>query len=288
MKLFLDCLPCLLNQALEISRMTAQGDFETQQKIMEQSIDILSRYREYRNAPELARDIHSAVKRISGVADPYSEIKKTHIKQALSLKPDVEEFLKGKGNSLYWILKASASGNVMDAAINRDVDIVNTLHGELEAEFAICDIGILEERLKSAGNILIIGDNAGETVFDTYLAGYFKNKEVIYAVRSAPVINDATFGDAHDSGLGEHASIVSSGCDAPGLILEEASPEFKEILNEADVIIAKGQGNFEALSDSDIDVFYLLKAKCPMIARRLGTGLQSYVFAHSSGLKANG
>jgi hypothetical protein len=158
----------------------------------------------------------------------------------------------------------------------------------LNAEFEICDIGILEEKLQKSQKVLIIGDNAGETVFDTYLARYFSDKKVVYAVRSEPVINDATMKDASNSGLEEHAVIVSSGCGAPGLITGEASPGFINILNESDVIIAKGQGNFEALSDSGVDVFYLLKVKCPMIARRLGTGVQSYAFAHSSGLKNNG
>lgn len=287
MKLFLDCLPCLLNQALEISRITAKDDFKVQQTIMEESIEILSRYRNYRNAPELARDIHAVVKRVTGDPDPYSDIKKKHITQALSLKPDVEKFLKDKNFSLYWTLKTAAAGNVMDAAINRDVDIVKILHDELNAEFDICDTGIFEEKFRRSNKILIIGDNAGETVFDTYLAAYFKDKDVVYAVRSEPVINDATLDDARDSGLEEHAVIVSSGCNAPGLIPEEASPEFINILNEADVIIAKGQGNFEALSDSDVDVFYLLKAKCPMIARRLGTSVQSYVFVHSSNIENN-
>ena len=104
---------------------------------------------------------------------------------------------------------------------------------------------------------------------------------VVYAVRSSPILNDTTEKEAYESGLGQIATIVSTGCDAPGVILEECCENFIEIYNNADIIISKGQGNFEGLSERKGNVFFLLKAKCPMIANKLKVDLNSYVFKYN-------
>ena len=101
-----------------------------------------------------------------------------------------------------------------------------------------------------------------------------------YAVRSAPVLNDATAAEALASGVGEVARVVSTGCDMPGVLLAESSDEFLDLVQNADIVISKGQGNYETLSDCPRDVFFLLKAKCPVIARSLGVELNAYVFRH--------
>ena len=279
MEIFLDCLPCTLRQVLEASRMVTD-DTKLQKNIMEESIKVLLDYRNYGCSPDMGRAMHNIVKKYTGVIDPYEKIKLKDMETAKKMYPMIKLFLQKKGNSNYWVLKIAATGNIIDSAINNIRDIESVIEKELEKEFAVCDIDIFEEKLKTAKSLLIIGDNAGETVFDKVLAEHLSNLDITYAVRSEPTINDTTEKEAYASGLGECTKIISTGCSSPGVILKECSEEFLDIFNTADIVISKGQGNFEALMDYKRKVFFLLKAKCPMISKHLKVGLYEYVFKY--------
>lgn len=281
MEIFFDCLPCMLRQTLEASRL-ATDRLNLQKKIIEDSIEILSHYKDYKCSPDLCRAMHQAVKRYSCVEDPYIQIKNRDIVAAKRAYPILERFLQEKQNNLYWALKIAATGNIIDSAINNNVNMEDCIEKELEKEFSVCDLEPFENRLKTSKSLLIIGDNAGETVFDRILAQDLSFLDVTYAVRSEPIINDATVEVAYASGLGDCTNIISTGCNAPGAILEECSTEFLNIFNHADIIISKGQGNFEALSDERKQIFFLLKAKCPVISQKLGVDLNQYVFKYGS------
>lgn len=279
MKMFLDCVPCTLRQALEAGRMVTDNT-EMQEKIVEESIKILSGYKKYRCSPDMARDVHRAVKRITGNQDPYKNIKQKDIMAAKRVYSLLERFLKEKENDLYWALKISATGNIIDSAIGNNSNMEACIEDELEKRFSICDLELFKDKLKTAKRLLIIGDNAGETVFDRILTEHLNHLDITYAVRSEPVINDATVEDAYASGLSDYTKIISTGCSTPGLILEECSKEFMDIFNSADIIISKGQGNFEAISGCGGNVFFLLKAKCPVISKRFGVNLNEYIFKY--------
>ena len=279
MEVFLDCLPCILRQVLDASTM-ATDDTDLQQTIMDEAIGLLRRYGEYPNSPAIAREMHRIVKAHTGIADPYTQVKKRDLEAALRLMPDLRRQLEGREDRLYWALKAAATGNVLDSAITTNFDETR-FDAEFEAPFAVCDADTLTEKLKTAKSLLIIGDNTGETAFDCLLLEQFPHLRLTYAVRSAPVINDATKEDALASGIGAYADIVSTGCDVPGVLLEECSDEFLSIFNSADIVISKGQGNYETLSDCPRGLFFLLKAKCPVIARSLDVELNSFVFMYS-------
>lgn len=277
MEIFLDCLPCVLRQVLEASRM-ATDKIELQAKIMGEAIKILAEYKNYRCSPDIVKDMHQVVKSLTGVSDPYKALKERDIKTAIEAYPLLQGFAGNKQNKLYWALKTAATGNIIDSAIYNNLNFMASLENELAKEFSVCSLDLFEEKLKSAKSILIIGDNAGETVFDRVLIECLAGYEITYAVRSEPIINDATLQDAYDSGLNDYANIIATGCGAPGAILNECSPEFISVFNKADIVISKGQGNFEALSECQRPVFYLLKAKCIMIADRLKVNLNDYVF----------
>jgi uncharacterized protein with ATP-grasp and redox domains len=124
--------------------------------------------------------------------------------------------------------------------------------------------------------VLYLADNAGETVFDRLLSEVL-NVPVIYAVKGGPILNDATREDALSAGLGQVAEIVETGVDAPGTILSRCSEEFRQIYDEAEMVIAKGQANYETLSEQGSKVFLLLQTKCPVIARDVGVAIESIV-----------
>lgn len=282
MQIYLDCLPCCLRQTLEASRI-ATKDSNVQKKIMQNVLEVLLKYEKYRNSPELGREIHNIVKKYTGELDPYKDIKAKSIKAAKDIYPYLKDFLDRKqGDRLYWALKIAATGNVIDYAIDIDIDIEESVKKEIEKEFTICDIDKLEKKMKNAKNILILGDNAGETVFDKVLIEELEGFEVTYAVRSEPIINDATYEDACESGLDQCSRIVSTGCNAPGVILEEGSSDFIEVFENADIIISKGQGNYETLSDIKQEIFFLLKVKCPALSHMIGVNINDYVFKFNS------
>ena len=128
-----------------------------------------------------------------------------------------------------------------------------------------------------AKDILYLGDNAGEIVFDRLLVEQLPCKNVTFVVKASPIINDATMEDAKMAGLTDMVSVIDNGSDAPGTILESCSQDFRRRFNEADLVISKVQGNYETLSGVDKNVFFILRAKCPVIARHLGCEIGSLV-----------
>ncbi|NLM37545.1 MAG: DUF89 family protein [Firmicutes bacterium] len=281
MEVFLDCLPCVLRQVLEASRL-ATDRFDVQEAIMQEATALLSEYRKFRNAPELGGRMHQIVKRHTGVPDPYREVKAESIRDALQVYPFLERYLSEQVDPterLYWTLKVAATGNIIDAALGDRSACLKNFEAELVKRFAVCDLARFQRELEQAKNLLIIGDNAGETVFDRLLMAYLPDLEIIYAVRGEPVINDATVDDVRASGFDPRIKVVSTGATTPGLILEECTAEFVTLFYQADLVISKGQGNFEALLDEDgRDLFFLLKAKCPQVAAILGVQVNDYVF----------
>lgn len=281
MEVFLDCLPCVLRQVLEASRL-ATDRFEVHEAIMQEATALLSKYRQFRNAPELGGRMHEIVKRHTGVHDPYREVKEVSIREALQVYPFLERFLAEKvepAERLYWALKIAATGNIIDAALGNGATWLKNLEAEMVKPFAVCDLTRFQRELERAKNLLIIGDNAGETVFDRLLLDYLSDFEIIYAVRGEPVINDATVDDVRASGFDPRIKVVSTGATTPGLILEECTEEFVTLFYQADLVISKGQGNFEALMDEEgRGLFFLLKAKCPQVAAVLGVQVNDYVF----------
>jgi len=279
MDIFLECLPCLLKQSLEAARITTDAE-AVQQRIMTGAIGVLNEYEKYRYAPELFQAVWQIIRDQTGIEDPYLAVKQENIQEALKILPQLREFVAGKADRLHWALKTAATGNIIDKAVYADIDVAGILDQELARDFRICDLDAFREALLGARTLLIIGDNAGETVFDRILIEALPQLQVTYVVRSAPALNDATMADAIASGLDECAQIVSSGCPAPGLILDICPPEFRRIFREADLVISKGQGNYETLSGSDRAVFYLLKAKCPAIAKEFRVNHNDYIFLH--------
>lgn len=278
MNMQLDCLPCFLRQALEASRIVTKEQ-KIQTKILMESLEVIREFESYRCAPEVGRVIHSIVKRITGNSDPYLRLKENNLKLAEQYYPAIKDLILRKGATNELFFKIAAIGNNLDAAIYPEVRDMALLDGEMEKNFAICDLQQFERRLPDAKSLLIIGDNAGETVFDRILTEQFSGLEITYAVRSAPIINDATVDDAVAARLDQRARVISSGCDAPGLILEECTLEFMQAYNQSDLVISKGQGNYETLSETaGREIFFLLKAKCPVIATDLRVAVGEYIF----------
>jgi len=268
MQTFLECLPCMMQQALRAGRMSTDDD-RMVKKILDEVGALIKDIPMHSTPAESGALVYRKIREVTGVVDPYKRIKKASIKEAKMLYPELKKAVKGSDNSLLTAIRIAIAGNVIDFGMNKKFSLVEDVQKILKQDFAILDLDDFKIQLKNAHSILYLGDNAGESVFDKLLIEEL-GKPVTYVVREIPVINDVVYQDAIDSGLNEVVEIISSGTTAPGTILDLCTNEFIDRFNKADMVISKGQGNYEGLSSVDRSVFFLLKAKCPVIADDIG------------------
>ena len=275
MRTYLDCYPCFIRQALEAARY-AGADEEKQRFVLERAMDALKAIPIGATPPVVGDVIHNIVRQEVDGGDPYKEIKACGTRQALSLYPRLKRLVAESDDPLDLAVRLAIAGNVIDAGLAVEYDLWDTIEKTISQPFALDDGRALRDALEGAQSVLYLADNAGETVFDRVLIETM-GKSVLYAVKGGPILNDATVEDALAAGLAEVADVVSTGSNAPGTLLGRCSPAFLGVYHEAEVIIAKGQANYETLSDEKGPIFFLLKAKCPVIARDLGVSTGSIV-----------
>jgi uncharacterized protein with ATP-grasp and redox domains len=275
MKTYLDCIPCFFKQALEAARM-ATSDKEKQHKVLDRVMGELSGISLDGTPAEIGSVVYKIVHEITGDSDPYKKVKEKYNRIALSFYPKLKQEVEKSTDRLLTAIRIAIAGNIIDFVVGANFDIEKELQKTLTCEFAIFDYKDFKRLAERAENILYLADNAGETVFDRVLIEEL-DKKIVYAVKGAPIINDATIEDAKFCGIDKVATVISNGSDAPGTILRSCSKEFLNYYNRADLIISKGQGNYETLSGEKRPIFFLLKAKCPMIAKDIGAPVGSII-----------
>lgn len=268
MKTYLDCIPCFMQQALRAGKMSTD-DKQKQKKILDEVGKLIQTFSLKNTPAEYGAEVYRIISEITGIEDPYKEIKNKSIEEAKVLVPELKLLIKHSENPLLTAVKIAIAGNIIDFGVNETFDLKQDLEKIMTQDFAVSDFEAFKNSVENAKTILYIGDNAGESVFDNLLIKEI-NKRTYYAVREIPIINDATYEDAVDSGLAEAAIIISSGVRAPGTILNQCTNEFLELFESVDLVISKGQGNYEGLSDVSRPIFFLLKAKCEVIAKDIG------------------
>jgi hypothetical protein len=283
MKTYLDCYPCFLRQALEASRTV--GTTEAQQyQLVKQVLQELLQLDTDCTPPEIAQTIHRLVRTQMGVDDPYARLKALSTERALALYPRIEALVQEADDPITCAVRQAIAGNVIDFAqadtANRVDDLWASVQETLRQPFAVDHVHALAEALDASSEVLFLGDNAGETVFDRLLIETL-DVPTRYVVKGEPIINDATAADAREAGLDRVAEIVSNGSDAPGTLLSDCLPAFVQTFHSAPLIIAKGQANYETLSNTPAPIFFLLKVKCPVIAKDMDLAVGSVVCKRS-------
>lgn len=268
MKIYLDCYPCFFHQALKTARLVV-NDEKILRRILLEVGALLPRIPPFATPPEIGREVYRIVTRIAGIMDPYRDIKSECTRRALALYPELNEMVREAADPLRMAVRAAVAGNIIDFGVKAEFDLERDLVGLLSRDFAIDHYETFRQEIKRAKKILYLADNAGETVFDRLLLEQLP-VPVVYAVRSRPVINDAVADDAVAAGIVGLAEIISSGSDAPGTLLSLCSREFLRHYETADLIISKGQGNYEGLSQETRPIYFLLRAKCSVISRDIG------------------
>jgi uncharacterized protein with ATP-grasp and redox domains len=225
----------------------------------------------------MGQQIHRLVRELTGRQDPYRELKDRFNELALSLMPEMRQLVAESDNQLETAVRLAIAGNIIDFGVNAAVEDSH-LHESIEFALKVPLLGSIEKfaaALDAADSILYLADNTGEIVFDRLLVEQLEN--VTVAVRGGPVINDATMVDAEFAGLTDIVRVIDNGNDAPGTILADCSDEFQHEFERASLVIAKGQGNYESLIDSDKNIAFLLRAKCSVIAHNVGCDLGSFI-----------
>ncbi len=275
MKTYLDCYPCFLRQALEAARM-AGADERQQRAVLGHVLDVLKQIEPSSTPPEIGDQVHRIVRQEVGDGDPYRAAKDASTRQALALYPRLKGLLAEADDPLEMAVRLSIAGNIIDLAVAQEYDLWGAVERVLAQPFAIDDGAAFRDALSEVEQVLYLADNAGETVFDRLLIETLETP-VVCGVKGGPTLNDATLEDARAAGVDRVAELVSTGSDAPGTILSHCSEEFRRLYDEATLIIAKGQANYETLSEEGPRLFFLLQVKCPIIACDVGVPVGSIV-----------
>ncbi|GAB6267798.1 MAG: DUF89 domain-containing protein [Smithella sp.] len=281
MKMSLDCIPCFVRQAADAVKMSALSD-ENQKSLMQEVLKSMDDVDLNQTPPAVAQMIHRRLRELLLTDDPYRESKDRQNEMAAALIPEIRKYIALSSDPLVMAVRYAITGNIIDLGAKNKIG-----YGEIYEELQnaplqpiLGDIEAFKKSVLQAKTILYLADNAGEIFFDRLLIEQLSDVKITMAVRGAPVINDATISDAQAAGIDEIADIIDNGSDAPGTILEDCNDKFRRIFNESDMVIAKGQGNFESLSDEPREIFFLFKTKCPVISRHSGFCLGSYVATH--------
>ncbi len=270
-----NCLPCMVNQAIRVAEMTGATDRES---LYRKVFRYLAEFDYSRTTPEAIGGTFRIVKEHLGDPDPYRGLRRAANERFLALLPQFARRIDSSPDPFHTALLFAAMANVVDYNPMHDLSLEEMLgrfDGLEERSFAVDDSADLRERLAAARTVLYIGDNCGEICVDRLLVERIRamvpRAEIVFAVRGAPVVNDSIAEDAAFVGMDRFARILPNGDDSLGTVLERASEEFRAIFADADVVIAKGQANYESLSEAGKEgCFFLMLAKCAVIAGDAG------------------
>jgi uncharacterized protein with ATP-grasp and redox domains len=285
MQTYLECIPCFVRQAYDALRQVTD-DEALMHRALQRVLVEAAAFKMDLSPPEMAQTIHRIIREESGSLDPYASIKAHSNAVALRLLEEAQPLVDGAADPFAMAVRFSIAGNIMDFALTSKMDDLDLVSLEKKALHKTLDdvaVETLRQAVLKAESILVLGDNAGEIVFDRLLVEQMGHAEVAYAVKGSPVINDATREDARVAGMDQLAEIIDTGNDAPGILLNQCAAPFLEWFNRADLVIAKGQANYETLSRASRPLFFLTQVKCPVIGRDLNQSVGSWVVQYHSG-----
>ncbi|MBU1069701.1 DUF89 family protein [Myxococcota bacterium] len=276
MNIQLECVSCLISQSLRAAAAVTD-DLSLQEQVVREVLRLLAGIDFSTPQPVVAQFVYRRVRELTGVEDPYREAKHAFNRLGLALLPELRTRVAASPDPLLAAARLAASANIMDLGARTDLTEAEAAAALREAFDAPLpgDDEAFVRRVAEAGRILYLADNAGEIALDRLLIEVLGPSRVTVAVRGRAVINDALLEDAREVGLTELVTVIDNGSDAPGTILSDCSPAFLEHYHAADLIIAKGQGNYESLSHEPAGIFFLFKVKCPVLGEHAGLPLGS-------------
>lgn len=279
-----ECETCDLKQIDKISSLL-QLDTKEEDILKHKVKDYFKTVDMTKTNPEVMGEIWSVVAETIGTDNPYHEVKEYYNKELMNRYDEIKKMIKDSDDSLMTALKTAIAGNLIDFAAKHKFNIktlMDNLHKIKSDNLAVDDSRKLFDDISKAHTILYLGDNCGEIVLDKIfieeLKEHYNSLKVYYGVRGQAIVNYVTLDDAADVNMSEAAEVISNGDISLGTVLEKTSSEFKRVFDEADVVICKGQGNYEGLINCSRDnVYFLFMAKCNIVADPLSVDTMSIV-----------
>jgi uncharacterized protein with ATP-grasp and redox domains len=280
----LECIPCVFQQAIRCGRLCGLDEGGVRE-LIDDIARAVPRFDPAVPPPVNARIVYDRLAALTGEEDPFAGAKRRHTELALELVPWLRERIADSPDPLDTAVRLAAAGNILDlGALDEPTDLEGVLRRAIGADHVRWEIDALRAALGQARSVMVVCDNAGEVVFDRVLletvAGLLPGLELYASARGGPIINDATVDDARAAGLDAVATVVSTGSDLPGVVLDQVTDDFRRVLLGVDVVVAKGQGNFETMSEMARELFFVLTAKCQVVARHLGLTMGSSALVH--------
>ena len=282
MQTHLDCIPCFLHQSLEAARM-ATTDEAKHEEVMKKVMTHLETIDFTHSPPEISQHVHHIIRSVTNNIDPYDKVKQEANQHAKDQYPSLKQMVEESNDPLLMAAKLAIIGNVIDFGTMNRMNVTDMIDNISHKPFDDSGYARFKERVASAKTIVYLADNTGEIFFDRLLLEELSdgNRSITYVVKQYPIINDATKADALFAGIDAYADIIAGDKDArysaPGLVPANISKELTELIHDADLVISKGQGNYESLSDFDGEIFFLLMVKCPLVADNLGIDVGTMV-----------
>lgn len=289
MNLNLECIICNIKQVLTVTDLL-KLDAVNKEIIMRDVLGYLHSADYKRSNPEVIRGTWDIITSHVKDKNPYREIKCFYNTELNNITAKIRTLIEQSHDKFDTALKIAITANLIDFAANHTFDeamLLRKIATANEQQLSIDDSKALYERLKTAGTLLYLGDNCGEIVLDKIFIEYIKvtypNIKVYFGVRGEHIVNDVTLDDADMVRMQEVAEVISNGDGSLGTVIERTTPAFRDVFYQADVIIAKGQGNFESLSEIDRgNIFFLFMAKCDAVAGLLNIPKLSIVCAKNT------
>ena len=274
MKLDRRCFPCILNQILRMGAALNLDDSQIDAVFTRALSLAAARPDRSLSAPEFAEGVYDGFGEATGMADPYRLLRQQQNRMILDRLGIYRDNILSADDPLFAAALYALTGNIIDYGAMATMDTAPLFENRPDPNLEVNDYQLFRQRLQAAGTVLVIADNAGEVVFDRLFLEQMKKAAAgarfYYAVRSKPVINDVVLADAEEVGIGGYATVIESGSTCAGTVLNKTSARFGSVFESADLVIAKGQGNFETLEDGPGDPLFIFQVKCRVVAEYIG------------------
>ena len=279
MKAGMTCLQCSLSNFFSLAEQ-----FNIQEERVREFLTFISSLNYDVTPVEILKASHEKIKEFINNNDPFFEKKQLYNQKMLEQYSCFRQEIKNSADPLKKAVTLSIGGNIIDFLPKDNQNIDGKITNLLQRKLAVDNVDQLLEDLQNAASILYLTDNTGEIVLDKLLIetliehNIIDKDKITVATRGLPIINDATLEDAEAIGLTQMVNVISNGDNAPGTILETSSKEFQDYFNKADVVIAKGMGNFETLDEiENKKIYFLFVAKCEYSAVKLGVAIDDFL-----------
>lgn len=291
MELTHECVQCIISNTM--ARYAGlETDAQKTQQFKNGLIKIAAQADDDTGSPLLSHLMMQHLSQTIGDRDPYALEKKASNKLMLSMEDDIRQQIKDADDRLQAALKFAMAGNYIDFGASHNVSregLLNVLGGVDDSVIDQNAYAAFISELKHAHHITYLADNAGEIVLDkifiSYLLASFPALDIRLVVRGMPILNDVTMADAVETGLADMVKVTQNGSGIPGTSLDHINDETRELMQNADVIIAKGQGNFESLFGCGMNIYYLFLCKCNHFTSRFGMKRLQGMFINESAIQ---